>query len=103
MDADGNQGAGDDRNGVIAVCALAALIKNGDEQETDERAGERGGRDLRGDDKRSSRAPVRIGQMTLASGTGGHQWRLGTGATITQAHPRRESQRPSYQSPQFRV
>ena len=78
MDAHADQGAGDHREGILGVCALAVLIKQGDQEESDERAGERSDGDLRGDDERSSWAPVRIGQMTFASGTGGHQRRLET-------------------------
>jgi hypothetical protein len=64
MDADGEQSAGADRDGVRCVGALAMLVKKGD---------------LRGHDRGSSWAQVRIGQMTLAPGTGRHQFRLGNG------------------------
>jgi hypothetical protein len=103
MDADGDQGAGDHREEILGICASAVLIKESDHQQSDERSGERCGGDLGGDDDRSSWAPVRIGQMTFASGTGGHSKASGNGATITQAHSCRESQPPSYQSLPFRV
>jgi len=77
MDADGEQRAGADRDGVLDVGALTMLVKKGDEQEPDHRAGNRGCSDLGADDRGSSWAQVRIGQMTLAPGTGGHQVRLG--------------------------
>ena len=77
MDADSEQGAGGDRNPVRSVGALPMLIKKRDDQESNDRAGDREGSDLGGDDRWASWASVRIGQRTLAPGTGGHQFRLG--------------------------
>ena len=110
MEADGKEGAGDDGDEVLGVCVLATLVKNGDCQETDEPAGERGDSDLHSHDKRSAWALMRFGQMPLAPGTGRHSRGFRrAGATITQgrsrtqAHSRCEARRPSYQSAQFRV
>jgi hypothetical protein len=50
MDAEGDQGADSHRDCVLDVGAMAVLIKEGDEQESDERARDRGRSDLRGDD-----------------------------------------------------
>ena len=58
MNAEGNQGAGSDRDCVLGVGALAVLIKKGNEEESGERTGHRGGGDLRGDEKWPSWANV---------------------------------------------
>ncbi len=63
---------GHDQN-QVNIGNLFAGVEYGDEEETGEGARERDSCDLGTDDGRSSRALVRIGQMPLASGTGGHQ------------------------------
>ena len=103
MDPDTDQRSrGHDQN-QVNVGNLFVGIEDGYQEEPGEGARERDSCDLGTDDGRPSRALVRIGQMPLASGTGGHSKASGNGATITQAHSCRESQPPSYQSLPFRV
>ena len=64
--------SGHDQN-QVNVGNLFASVEDGDEEEAGEGARERDSCDLGTDDGRSFRALVRIGQMPLASGTGGHQ------------------------------
>ena len=63
---------GHDQN-QVNVGNLFVGVEDGDQEEPDKGARERDSGDLGTDDCRSSRALVRIGQMPLASGTGGHQ------------------------------
>ena len=73
IDTDTNQRAGGHDQNQVNVGNLFVGIEDGDEEETREGARERDSGDLGADDGRPSRALVRIGQMPLASGTGGHQ------------------------------
>ena len=72
MDTDTDQRSRCHDQNQVNVCNLFVGIEDGDQQEADEAAREGDRRDLGTDDCRSSRALVRIGQMPLASGTGGH-------------------------------
>jgi len=65
---------------------LTCSIEDRDEHQSREAAGEGSSRDLGGDDERAPGALVRIGQMPLAPGTGGHLTKLvGDDGTIAQA------------------
>jgi hypothetical protein len=72
VDTDKDQRSSAHDQNQVNVCNLFVGIEDGDQQETGEGASEGDNRDLGTDDCSSSRALVRIGQMPLASGTGGH-------------------------------
>lgn len=75
VDADADERADDDGDG-IDIGDLAARIEYRDEEETGKTADQGRRADLQRDHVRASRAAVRVGQMPLASGTGGHQDRV---------------------------
>ena len=77
-DADTDQGTRRHDQNQFEVCNLFVGIEDGDQQQASEGARQGDSCDLGRDDDRSPRAFVRIGQMPLASGTGGHQEWLGS-------------------------
>lgn len=72
VDADADERADDQRN-RIDVGDLAERIEHRDQQETGKSSDDGRRQDLERDQVSTSRAAVRVGQMPLASGTGGHQ------------------------------
>ena len=72
MDADSDQRATDDRNRVD-VGNLPARVENRDQEEPGESADKRSTNNLEGDHHATFRAPMGIGEMSLAAWTGGHQ------------------------------
>lgn len=75
VDADADERADDQRDG-IDVGDLASRIEYRDEEKTGESADQGRRTDLQRDHIGASWAAVRVGQMPLASGTGGHQDRV---------------------------
>ena len=74
MDAHGETGAEDHGDGGFGVTDLAAAgIEHDDEEQTGGPSGDGSDDEFRRDHERVSRAVMRIGQMPLAAGTGGHQ------------------------------
>jgi len=72
VDADSDQRATDDRNRVD-VGNLPARVENRDQEEPGESADKRCPNNLEGDHHATLRAPMGIGEMSLAAWTGGHQ------------------------------
>jgi hypothetical protein len=72
MKTDRNSRTCNHRNEIVGVWDLSSVIENRDDEETDEAARESPRNDFRRDDQGTSWASMRVGQMPLAAGTGGH-------------------------------
>ena len=85
MQPNGDSCTYDHRNGIVSVGDLPGAVEKCNKEQPDEAAGERGGNYLGRDDRRTSRAFMRIGQMPLTAGTGGHLYQgYRSKATIAQ-------------------